>query len=447
MRLCRASGANVGKAGYGTSTIAVQGAIPASQTGVEGGNVQWLSGASILFQSMGVGGASAPSLVSLVVATDTPSTADSAGANDLGAGGGVWGAWLAGSGFRSSVGGLGPFPDATIGYVSAEGQTVVIDDQQLGAGLTVYDSSGNELLALAVTLTNPNVRLVDDILAYQDASGWHLVDVTDGTTPQWAPRLAPVGLLIPFYMGSTLWVLESQDALTLRQATRAQGYIIEDQPIFFSPDAMALSATEARIGYCTNQGESVTSLILVDLDVANGVNEVGTVVGSTVVFAEGDDIAQTPMPVGPMEGSSLAGNFPDPPNPHPITQSGRLLGTPPWTTWFSNVAQTLRSIGAFAQGTAASGGGGSGGGSSAGPSFGSILVPGQPPITPSAPNQSLTITSADGSIAVTTNPITRMVDLAVVSAPSSWIPLVDGSEPPNFITDGAGNLILVAYTP
>lgn len=28
---------------------------------------------------------------------------------------------------------------------------------------------------------------------------------------------------------------------------------------------------------------------------------------------------------------------------------------------------------------------------------------------------------------------------------NSWIPLVDGSEPPNFITDGAGVLILVAY--
>jgi hypothetical protein len=25
----------------------------------------------------------------------------------------------------------------------------------------------------------------------------------------------------------------------------------------------------------------------------------------------------------------------------------------------------------------------------------------------------------------------------------SWVPLVDGSEPPNFITDGSGNLILV----
>lgn len=31
------------------------------------------------------------------------------------------------------------------------------------------------------------------------------------------------------------------------------------------------------------------------------------------------------------------------------------------------------------------------------------------------------------------------------SGGSSWIPLVDGSEPPNFITDGAGHLILVAY--
>ena len=33
------------------------------------------------------------------------------------------------------------------------------------------------------------------------------------------------------------------------------------------------------------------------------------------------------------------------------------------------------------------------------------------------------------------------------SSDTSWVPLVDGSEPPNFITDGAGNLIFVAYTP
>lgn len=34
-----------------------------------------------------------------------------------------------------------------------------------------------------------------------------------------------------------------------------------------------------------------------------------------------------------------------------------------------------------------------------------------------------------------------------VISDTSWVPLVDGSEPPAFITDGAGNLIFTAYTP
>lgn len=33
------------------------------------------------------------------------------------------------------------------------------------------------------------------------------------------------------------------------------------------------------------------------------------------------------------------------------------------------------------------------------------------------------------------------------AAPSAWLPLVDGAEPPGFITDGAGVLIAVAYAP
>jgi hypothetical protein len=31
--------------------------------------------------------------------------------------------------------------------------------------------------------------------------------------------------------------------------------------------------------------------------------------------------------------------------------------------------------------------------------------------------------------------------------PGSWVPTVDGSEPPVFITDGAGVLIFTSYTP
>lgn len=41
--------------------------------------------------------------------------------------------------------------------------------------------------------------------------------------------------------------------------------------------------------------------------------------------------------------------------------------------------------------------------------------------------------------------ITAAVDVPIADA-GSWIPLVDGSEPPVFITDGAGVLILVAYS-
>lgn len=33
------------------------------------------------------------------------------------------------------------------------------------------------------------------------------------------------------------------------------------------------------------------------------------------------------------------------------------------------------------------------------------------------------------------------------AATGNWVPSVDGSEPPNFITDGAGNLIFVWYQP
>lgn len=39
----------------------------------------------------------------------------------------------------------------------------------------------------------------------------------------------------------------------------------------------------------------------------------------------------------------------------------------------------------------------------------------------------------------------RITAAANGASDSSWIPLVDGSEPPNFITDGLGHLILTAY--
>lgn len=40
--------------------------------------------------------------------------------------------------------------------------------------------------------------------------------------------------------------------------------------------------------------------------------------------------------------------------------------------------------------------------------------------------------------------VTGATEVAIADT-GSWIPLVDGSEPPAFITDGAGTLIVVAY--
>lgn len=39
------------------------------------------------------------------------------------------------------------------------------------------------------------------------------------------------------------------------------------------------------------------------------------------------------------------------------------------------------------------------------------------------------------------------VPIAFPPSDGTWIPMVDGAEPPGFITDGAGQLIVVAYTP
>jgi hypothetical protein len=73
------------------------------------------------------------------------------------------------------------------------------------------------------------------------------------------------------------------------------------------------------------------------------------------------------------------------------------------------------------------------------------------------------ITEMPGSdisdLSVRMDRVEQIAILAYASAPSagsgsggssstgSWIPLTDGSEPPNFITDGAGSLILVWYDP
>jgi len=57
--------------------------------------------------------------------------------------------------------------------------------------------------------------------------------------------------------------------------------------------------------------------------------------------------------------------------------------------------------------------------------------------------------TAHGYVPKAPNDATKFLDgTGAWATPSgSWVPTVDGSEPPNFITDGAGTLIFVPYTP
>ena len=182
----------LGQAAYGTSTVAVMGATPAALVGQVAGALfgpLWLdsNGPRIVYQSGGTG--SGPYIIqSYNTSTLATATVAATGQNFMAAGGGQWAKWLAGSGVSSSVtiaSPTAPLSGADLLDISPDGQVVLCDVRSSATGISVYSSAGSKIAAFpsVEVLSGRTTRLVNNILSYQDADGWHLYDIANLRVP------------------------------------------------------------------------------------------------------------------------------------------------------------------------------------------------------------------------------------------------------------------------
>lgn len=447
---------------YGFSTVAIDGTIPAALVGRTVGGPAWVSNTLIGYQDGG-SGAGPWQLHQYNTSTLAVTTLSTSGASFFGAGNGIWAAFLAGSGVRWSIDGT-TFPNASLGDVSALGQTALVDSYQLGAGLTVYDSTGTQLLALpTVSLVNPAIRLIGNVLAYQSSTGWHLQPLP-GMTTRFAPQLAPQLAVIPVPMSDgTITVIEvTNSQLTARQSDTGNVYVVEDVPDTFWPDAMEISAGVVRIGWATNQGATADSAVYVDLTMSSGANTRATISGGAFVPVVQTPFTASSVSVGPVEidGNDADVNARYPPAVHPMTDETRHV-TKPWRDFLTALKgdsfNTQVAISKLAPTSAVN-------------AFGTIASTGQPPIqatgidtwhVESGPGITLqndpltkttTISAKAGSNPVANRSESSSIRMIVQPSSSSgssvdYVVLSNGVQPPTPVDDGAGQFIYIGYTP
>jgi len=169
-------------------------------------------------------------------------------------------------------------------------------------------------------------------------------------------------------------------------------------------------------------------LVILDIDTATKTTSKGTVVSSAVVFATGPTLAGSSF-----AGSNAAGNRLPYQSVKAVYLNGPHAGemTKEWRDSLQGGMNGVQTVQTQQNNTPVT---------MPPPGFGSVNGMAAP-----GPNSPLSITSADGSVTVTTMPATSTVDLSVVTAGSQWIPAVTGAEPPVLVSDGNGNLVLVSY--
>lgn len=500
---------SLGSAAMGFSAVSIDGSPVAALSAYAAGNPSgpcWLTDTAIIYQDWGIGGGGPYTVESYDTGTTTRTTRDSQGANVIAAGGGTWAAWLGDPtvGVRTNLSGVGPFPLGAVGDVSNDGEFCLINAYPAVTGLTVYSAAGATLLSLpSVVLAQNFVRLKDHLLLYRDASGWIMTNVIGGAFA-FRPRLDPIFWIVPVTTasGKTFVVEVSHDTITLRYADRADGWQLQPTGTnTFNPDVIEVSPGVLRIGWSATSGEGAADLVLMDVTLATGATSVGTVVGGVIVWTTGTPLTLTTFPVGPLQGSNTGGSV-YPPIKDPVVDERRIM-TRSWTLYEQNVRTNLSGLQTQIDVLPPS--------VPPPPGFGAVAGGLGGPVLATQPNDTLTLTSPDGSILITENPVAKTVSLRTVAtaqsgrgvpgrtgdrgrmgmpgrigvdgapgatgpqgpmgppprraddvtrvvligsqssaAPSTdgnWIPLSLGVEPLTFVSDGAGQPILTWFTP
>lgn len=264
--------------------------------------------------------------------------------NVFATGGGVYAAFIAGQGVRTSVTGFGPFLQAGLAGISEDGQFAFIQNYQGDSGLQLYTASGALLTSISVTLVGLPTTLHAGIIAYKDAAGWKLRTIATGAPVAYAPRtVGTVYQVIPVVVGGVTYVVEWVDeTLSLRPATSAQGYLLLDNTAvpnaLFNPDAVSYVANVVRVGYSTTLGENPTNLRLIDLTLGSGATSLGTAASGAVVFSAGPTLSPlaSGFTVGPVEGGTGSRELQFIMRT-PIVQPDRML-TREWWDYFNKLA-------------------------------------------------------------------------------------------------------------
>lgn len=277
--------------GVGSGQISVNGAVPTSLAAALGAGWDWLSDTTIIGPTnLGLG--AGLNIYQVIVTPDTLSLVTAGGANNIQAGGDIWVKWLAG--ITTNVVAVPSLPSAGPGAVDFDGTWAVCTVYQTGSGITVYDPTGTVLQQINVSLLG-TIKMRDGWLTYHTASGWPIVDATTGSPLTNYVQQTNVTGLIP--VGTTNPSVVEYNATTaqwsVRLATSGTGLLLPVDGQMFGVDAIQLDADTIRMAWSTGAGELPSELVILDIDTATGTTEIGTVVGSAIVFTTGPTLEGT----------------------------------------------------------------------------------------------------------------------------------------------------------